>query len=443
MFLKKTILMIVYFQIDELNRDTVVASALKKEFKKKGILLFYGNRLITNIIAKLKINFLFDKYILPSAFFAKFLDKNLRLKNNDINILFTEGNGAVLDGNERSSYHFFGCAKKDIAKNVPILKKFRYLLFGKKSLKKCLQLCNSLKENFIIVGYPRADKSIVAISKKNKIRDNLKRIGILTRQDILNPYDQRSPIKQLHNFSKINNPYWKDEDKKLNVEDIYFLAANDLRVTIDLLYYLKSNNLSALLRPHPRENLNYWLEIKNKYFKNLNISLNPSETIQEWFAKVDTVITFSSTAIYDALLCNKNIILLDDLNIKRRNHLLKVSDDQNMINNFLFKPKKISNINYYLKSKKNPNLKNENIKKILKFECDFPNSMNSISKIVDLYQPSKKKFLYLKYFAASLVIYMIQCLYCLFNINNKKKIKQNSSIFILFNGLKNRIDNLV
>jgi hypothetical protein len=34
----------IYFLIDELNRDAVVASALKKKFAQKGHKLVYGNR---------------------------------------------------------------------------------------------------------------------------------------------------------------------------------------------------------------------------------------------------------------------------------------------------------------------------------------------------------------------------------------------------------------
>ena len=42
--------MIIYFHIDELNRDSIVASALKLKFKSNGDILIYGNRLVSRLI---------------------------------------------------------------------------------------------------------------------------------------------------------------------------------------------------------------------------------------------------------------------------------------------------------------------------------------------------------------------------------------------------------
>ena len=42
----------VYFHIDELNRDSVVASALKKELAEKGVKLIYGCRLYSYYLIK-------------------------------------------------------------------------------------------------------------------------------------------------------------------------------------------------------------------------------------------------------------------------------------------------------------------------------------------------------------------------------------------------------
>jgi len=53
----------VYFHIDELNRDAVVASALKKKFAQKGHTLIYGNRM-TNAFLK-HVHRAFDVVIVP------------------------------------------------------------------------------------------------------------------------------------------------------------------------------------------------------------------------------------------------------------------------------------------------------------------------------------------------------------------------------------------
>ena len=54
--------MLVYFHIDELSRDAIVASALREELKKVGGKLIYGNRATTRRLRHFNI---FDVVILP------------------------------------------------------------------------------------------------------------------------------------------------------------------------------------------------------------------------------------------------------------------------------------------------------------------------------------------------------------------------------------------
>ena len=54
--------MLVYFHIDEVSRDAVVASALREEVKKVGGKIIYGNRATTRRLRHFNI---FDVVILP------------------------------------------------------------------------------------------------------------------------------------------------------------------------------------------------------------------------------------------------------------------------------------------------------------------------------------------------------------------------------------------
>ena len=51
----------VYFHIDELGRDAITASALKKAFKERGINMVYGNRFYTQKLLE-RFAFAFDRY---------------------------------------------------------------------------------------------------------------------------------------------------------------------------------------------------------------------------------------------------------------------------------------------------------------------------------------------------------------------------------------------
>ena len=71
---------IVYYHIDELARDSIVASVLKKELKKRGIDLIYGNRFSMRFLSSLRFA---DLVILPSLghFQAVFPDNTDLPKN--------------------------------------------------------------------------------------------------------------------------------------------------------------------------------------------------------------------------------------------------------------------------------------------------------------------------------------------------------------------------
>ena len=58
----------VYFHIDEIGRDAITASALKKGFAERGINLIYGNRVYTKRVLE-KFVFAFDVIILPRPMF--------------------------------------------------------------------------------------------------------------------------------------------------------------------------------------------------------------------------------------------------------------------------------------------------------------------------------------------------------------------------------------
>ena len=55
--------LLIYFHIDEISRDAIVASALRDELKRIGGKLIYGNRMTTAMLRYFNV---FDAVILPS-----------------------------------------------------------------------------------------------------------------------------------------------------------------------------------------------------------------------------------------------------------------------------------------------------------------------------------------------------------------------------------------
>ncbi len=187
---------LVYFHIDELYRDTVVAIHLKKILKKNKIKVIFGNRRNYRLIKM--FSWIFDAVIFPKPLFLSYA-KNHKW-NTNIYYLYTENIGiiankkypamvakGVLDQNfmEGETY----CV--DSAK--------RFFLWGWNSYNVISKLYPHLNSKLKVVGHPRHDQNIS--NKKYKSNRNKKlKIGILTRNCFINDYILENPLDNISKF---------------------------------------------------------------------------------------------------------------------------------------------------------------------------------------------------------------------------------------------------
>jgi hypothetical protein len=342
--------MLVYFHIDELARDSVVASALKKQLEKENGKLVYGNRLTTRFL--LKYFNIFDAIILPSLrhFTEVFTDIENLPKN--IFILQTEAIGQATGTLRRLNGKYFGDNAEQCAPWHKAVSGF--LLWGHAHKNPFTQIYPEYLSKCKVVGHPRLSDAC------SKPSDNIGQkskpvIGLVSRFNLLNPHDCRLPFESVSGTMRFRFPdfpiFENSPDK--DIEDMFYTEVIDFRVMLEIILSLDTDKYDISVRPHPRENRNGWYTIAEKL--NLKITISDwDEPFGHWLNKLDFIVTPPSTSLYDIYFHGKSAIVTNDLVASRAAHILTESDDRNQILEGVCKPKSVKEILNLIDSGKIP-----------------------------------------------------------------------------------------
>ncbi len=338
--------MLVYFHIDELARDAIVASALKKESEARGIRLMYGNRLATDYL--LRHWNIFDAIILPSLlhFFYAFPDaKNLP---RNVFILQTEAIGQSTKTLKRLNGKYFG---DEPVKYDPWHQAVcGYLLWGPAHLNPFHEHHPEYLSKCKVVGHPRLSR--LCTPHKITRTDPRPVIGFVSRFNLLSPFDNtRTPFETVVNSMRFGNKvmtvYEGSADK--DVEDMFFTEVIDFRVMLQIMRVLDPKEYRLVVRPHPRENRGGWQRLAKKLGLNITVS-DWDVPFAYWLAGIDYIITPPSTGLYDMFFHGRRPIVIDKVVPRRADHTLAQSDDNNQILEGVCRPASIEEIIQRLKS---------------------------------------------------------------------------------------------
>ena len=378
--------MLVYFHIDEVARDSIVASDLKQEITKIGGRLVYGNRFSTAHILKY-IN-VFDVVILPSLqhYVSAFPDAT-NLPDN-IFILQTEAVGQATGTLRRMHAKYFG--------NDPeICRPWHrcvagFLLWGPAHVDAFKNDYSEYLPRVRVVGHPR----FASAYKKTKVEYSRKkkRIGFVSRFNLLMPFDSRTPFMTVKFGMKsgkdIHPKYENSPDR--NIEDLFYTEVIDIRVMLEVIMLLDKNKYDICVRPHPRENRMGWIDLARKINVDMTIS-QWDEPFSHWLEDVDLVVTPPSTSLYDIYYGGKQAIVIDQIVPKRADHILTESDDKNQILDGMCRPKSIEELLNIIDSGSIPN-DQKIINKCLgeQVAADMAcESIRSIVKVLPVQSPSR------------------------------------------------------
>lgn len=332
--------MLVYFHIDELARDAVVASALKKELGARGGRLIYGNRFTTKFLLR-HLN-AFDAIILPSLkHFMEVFTETDQLPNN-VFILQTEAIGQATGTLRRLNGKYFG---DNAAQCEPWHKAVSgFLLWGYAHTNPFTRYYPEYLSKCKVVGHPRLSKSCI---KPLPVRSQKVKpvVGFVSRFNLLSPHDSRSAFESVRGTMRFNYPdfplYENSPDR--DVEDMFYTEVIDFRVMLQVILSLDSDKYDIAVRPHPRENRLGWEEMAEKL--NIKITVSPwDEPFGHWLGGLDFIVTPPSTSIYDIFYQGKAPIVTNDVVASRANHILTESDDNNQILEGVCRPKSVPEI---------------------------------------------------------------------------------------------------
>jgi hypothetical protein len=387
----------VYFHIDELGRDAVTASALKKAYAERGINLIYGNRFYTKRLLE-KFIFAFDLIILPRPLFLKSF-KDINKDIPPIVILLTESVGRVVNENN-DKFTLYALLDKEYMEGDEqyVDKVTAFYLWGFSGKRRIDKYYPDISDKFHVVGHPRHDYRCIEKSATNSVNEKNK-IGLITRQPLLNDFYKRSPVEALvsnslnlcekYSYYNSNTGDFLLLQNNDAVDEMYLESA-DIEIIIKLILQLNKEGHEVYLKVHPREDRELWVGFVKKY--NLNVTLAHWRVpFSHWVSELDYVIGPSSTSFYDCCVAGVQPICTRKINKNRDLHINKFSEEYGALMEYIVTPESIDEIIDFVCEKNESFDMNNEIKQVLLNETNYPDSNNSIDKMVELSLASMKE----------------------------------------------------
>ena len=330
----------ILFHIDELARDSIVASAMKRVAKKYNIEIHYTTKRLSRI---LRLFNGFDAIILPSLLHYQYFFPSPKKLPNNIYILPSEAVGQATGTLRRMQAKYFG--NKEI-ESIPWHQSVKgFLLWGEVHKDGLVAKEAKYSQKSYVVGHPRLSKWCKAPKKRVKNDSKKKTIGFVSRFGGINPFDQRGNMQYMQKSMRFfeEAPRWENSSSELDAEDMLYTELLDFRLFMMIISSLNPNNFKFKIRPHPREDRNQWKKLQK--ISNLNIEISKwDHPFTYWLTEVDKIICPPSTSIYDMLCQGYHPICTDKIIKKRKNHILAESDDKNKVLDYICRPESLEEL---------------------------------------------------------------------------------------------------
>jgi surface carbohydrate biosynthesis protein len=395
----------IYFLIDELSRDAVVASALKKKFAEKGHNLVYGNR-ATNRLLKI-FHGAFDVIIChrPHIFYDNWGEDWMSWRVRFIT-LSTEALGIICKDHEVMAKTLLD--RDYFEGNRRYVERIDALCFwGPKQLQAVKDHASEVAHKCHVVGHPRHDVACVQALQVDPARQiKTKAVGVITRAVALNDYFNRSPLEwfrvifndhanyEFHN--KITGEKLPSKRAGASPADNLTVQAIDVETTLRIIRSLLEAGHRVTLRVHPKEHSDAWKSLLARCGLEVEIS-NAKLPVTQWLKGLSYLVGPPSTSFYDGVMLGVTPISICSLNSRRRQSVGELWEDNNRLMAHVFKPATIDELLAYVESG-TQNFGGSEILQILKEEANFPACANSLDEVVsictrDVYAAKNQKLL--------------------------------------------------
>jgi surface carbohydrate biosynthesis protein len=443
----------VYFHIDELNRDSVVASALKKELAEKGVKLIYGCRLYSNYLIKYFAKY-FDAVVFPKPYFLRYFDKNC-FNETKVIILYTENIGIVVDSGVDKMV-LKGALDEDFMSGDSVYVDMvdAFCFWGSLVRDTVVKHHPYLENKCHVVGHPRHSLHSLPLIKNFDSLSKTKHLGIITRHTYLNDYMGRNTLEKLAQYLKntvkyeyynhTTQDYLISERRGSLPENEAFTEAVDAKNIFLIIKDALNKKYTVSIKTHPRENHETWKMLFKSYGMSIKF-VDASIPLTHWLVGLDYLLGPPSSCFYDAVLIGVTPISIHNLDNRRQQFILSMAEDNNKLMPHVYAPKSIEDINKFIGSNKKTKITKE-IKKILSLEANYPSCIKSteiIANIIkDLVRSREYTNIYMQYFMIYIYYFMVSLMNVSFFIKNGVSVK-NSASYAIDRKLKRFIDNLV
>ncbi len=372
----------VYFHIDEVARDAVVASALKRKLTPLGVSLAYGNRVESTLLKRTDP---FDLYIFPSIDLFKAYFPEIERLRTPVIILPSESVGGLTSNTRRLAAKYFGSFPGEYRSWTEHIAAF--CLWGPSHVKSFEEFGPHLLDKVHVVGHPRFDASCKGPKLQHGVKDKV-RVGFISRFAGLNPFSRSSMLysvyggrRSYYSDGRVTPRFAVHADR--DWEDYLYNEAVDLRLLFEAIQALEKQDVELELRVHPRENRNEWATCIAR--NHLPLKLAPWDIpFQHWVGSVDHVIGPTSTSFFDCFALGKRPICTNALAPKRSEHVIAGGDDDNPILKFVHMPSSMEELVEATKKKTPENTAAsypEELLHILEQEAGYPNCDNSLTRL--------------------------------------------------------------
>jgi surface carbohydrate biosynthesis protein len=390
----------IYFHIDELNRDSVVASAVKDMAKKFGWRVVFGNRQLGDFLPRFEKYF--DIVVLPKpTFFTSFfnLDEIQNLKAKYV-MLYTEQIGIMTSKNFPRLALRQMLDKEFMSGDSRCVDKVAAFCFWSNQARNIVtQYFPQLESKCHVVGHPRHDVLANPILYRSNFSEN-KEIGILTRAVLLNDYFGRNPLENIFEHSKNikrggvieyhndqTGDYFISQIRGTNPKNDVFLEALDFENMMLLIEELLTRGFNLNLKLHPKENSSLYHKLYSDADRRIKIA--PQNTpFAHWVQSQKFLIGPPSTSFYDSYLLGILPISTSELNPIRKDFVPEMYEDNNQLMNLVFKPKSVTELVDFIENVSELEYQemvcNPEISGVLSDEVNFPNQGKSLQRFLQV-----------------------------------------------------------
>ena len=373
---------VIYFHIDELSRDAVVAANFQRVMRSRGVRVVFGNRLLSSYISKFRWFRKFDLYVFPGLAHFKTFVPDLTGFESKVVLLPTEGiGGRDLNAKQMASRHLGDIPSENLPWRAKVA---AFCSWGPGLLDMFKSEAPEMLERFHVVGHPRYDyRCMLNRCKSHRDPDKI-HIGLISRFSKFNVFDRRGMVEQVYESrERIYQDLYLSPGKE--IEDQLYTETIDLRIFLDLILGINPEMQDISVRVHPREDRMAWYRLAEQH--NLPIEIASwDQPFMHWIANLDYVVGPPSTSFYDCFVAGKNPISTQDISRDRVDHSIRGSDDDNYLMKHVVKPTSMVELFELISAKsmsKEVTL-SEEVLELLKELTNYPDAFNSIDTFSDI-----------------------------------------------------------